>query len=136
MMKGFTQDSRRILMILHFGIPSAKYIYQSLVPQAISDSKPGRSRGCLNITRFFSRSLAMTGKTERRKWHLLYSLHFIWKSSQQKTQSLVLLCYWNLQNTQYSDILDASNELAFFLARTVIDDVLAPLNLEEIATKL
>ncbi|CAA2991692.1 programmed cell death 4 [Olea europaea subsp. europaea] len=34
------------------------------------------------------------------------------------------------------DILDASNELAFFLARAVIDDVLAPLNLEEIANRL
>ncbi|KAL0421711.1 UNVERIFIED_CONTAM: ma3 domain-containing translation regulatory factor 1 [Sesamum latifolium] len=31
------------------------------------------------------------------------------------------------------DILDASNELAFFLARAIMDDVLAPLNLEEIA---
>lgn len=34
------------------------------------------------------------------------------------------------------DILDASNELALFLARAVIDDVLAPLNLEEIRSKL
>ncbi|WOK96587.1 hypothetical protein Cni_G05294 [Canna indica] len=34
------------------------------------------------------------------------------------------------------DILDASKELALFLARAVIDDVLAPLNLEEISSKL
>ncbi|KAG6481447.1 MA3 DOMAIN-CONTAINING TRANSLATION REGULATORY FACTOR 1-like [Zingiber officinale] len=34
------------------------------------------------------------------------------------------------------DILDASNELGLFLARAVIDDVLAPLNLEEICKKL
>ncbi|THU54217.1 hypothetical protein C4D60_Mb10t22720 [Musa balbisiana] len=34
------------------------------------------------------------------------------------------------------DILDASDELALFLARAVIDDVLAPLNLEEISNKL
>ncbi|CAL9065257.1 unnamed protein product [Musa banksii] len=34
------------------------------------------------------------------------------------------------------DILDASNELALFLSRAVIDDVLAPLNLEEISNKL
>ncbi|KAL4193485.1 hypothetical protein AMTRI_Chr06g199650 [Amborella trichopoda] len=34
------------------------------------------------------------------------------------------------------DILDASNELAMFLARAVIDDTLVPLNLEEIASKL
>lgn len=34
------------------------------------------------------------------------------------------------------DILDASNELVLFLARAVIDDVLAPLNLEEINSKL
>ncbi|OAY65343.1 Programmed cell death protein 4 [Ananas comosus] len=34
------------------------------------------------------------------------------------------------------DILDASNELALFLARAVIDDVLFPLNLEEISGKL
>lgn len=30
------------------------------------------------------------------------------------------------------DIHDATNELALFLARVVVDDVLAPLNLEEI----
>ncbi|ONK77668.1 uncharacterized protein A4U43_C02F9210 [Asparagus officinalis] len=34
------------------------------------------------------------------------------------------------------DILDASNELALFIARAVIDDVLVPLNLEEITSKL
>ncbi|XP_042503192.1 MA3 DOMAIN-CONTAINING TRANSLATION REGULATORY FACTOR 1-like [Macadamia integrifolia] len=34
------------------------------------------------------------------------------------------------------DILDASNELAYFLARAVVDDVLAPLNLDEISSKL
>ncbi|KAK8923836.1 Eukaryotic translation initiation factor isoform 4G-1 [Platanthera zijinensis] len=34
------------------------------------------------------------------------------------------------------DILDASNELALFLARAVIDDVLVPLNLDEIGNKL
>ncbi|WOL04417.1 hypothetical protein Cni_G13138 [Canna indica] len=34
------------------------------------------------------------------------------------------------------DILDASNELALFLARAVIDDVLVPLSLEEISKKL
>jgi len=34
------------------------------------------------------------------------------------------------------DILDASNELALFIARAVIDDVLVPLNLEEITGKL
>ncbi|RWW12879.1 hypothetical protein GW17_00023436 [Ensete ventricosum] len=34
------------------------------------------------------------------------------------------------------DVLDASDELALFLARAVIDDVLAPLNLEEISNKL
>ncbi|KAL6856882.1 hypothetical protein ACP4OV_018264 [Aristida adscensionis] len=34
------------------------------------------------------------------------------------------------------DILDASDELGLFLARAVIDDVLAPLNLDEINSKL
>uniref|UniRef100_A0A0D9X3Y4 MI domain-containing protein n=1 Tax=Leersia perrieri TaxID=77586 RepID=A0A0D9X3Y4_9ORYZ len=34
------------------------------------------------------------------------------------------------------DILDASDELSLFLARAVIDDVLAPLNLDEISSKL
>ncbi|KAH9310627.1 hypothetical protein KI387_025662 [Taxus chinensis] len=34
------------------------------------------------------------------------------------------------------DIPDASNELALFLARAVIDDILAPLNLEEIKSQL
>eukprot|EP01018_Ginkgo_biloba_P024699 Gb_11642 [translate_table: standard] len=34
------------------------------------------------------------------------------------------------------DILDAANELALFLARAVIDDILAPLNLDEISRQL
>ncbi|KAJ1695943.1 hypothetical protein LUZ63_012641 [Rhynchospora breviuscula] len=34
------------------------------------------------------------------------------------------------------DVLDASDELSLFLARAVIDDVLAPLNLEEISNNL
>uniref|UniRef100_A0A0D6QWI4 MI domain-containing protein n=1 Tax=Araucaria cunninghamii TaxID=56994 RepID=A0A0D6QWI4_ARACU len=34
------------------------------------------------------------------------------------------------------DIPDASNELTLFLARAVIDDILAPLNLEEISSQL
>lgn len=34
------------------------------------------------------------------------------------------------------DILDASNELALFIARAVIDDVLVPLHLDEILSKL
>lgn len=34
------------------------------------------------------------------------------------------------------DVLDASDELSLFLARAVIDDVLAPLNLDEISNKL
>ena len=34
------------------------------------------------------------------------------------------------------DILDASNQLALIMAWTVIDDVLVPLNLEEITSKL
>uniref|UniRef100_A0A7N0RFE3 MI domain-containing protein n=1 Tax=Kalanchoe fedtschenkoi TaxID=63787 RepID=A0A7N0RFE3_KALFE len=34
------------------------------------------------------------------------------------------------------DVLDAPTELAYFLARAVIDDVLAPLNLDEIGAKL
>ncbi|RLM60644.1 uncharacterized protein C2845_PM14G01450 [Panicum miliaceum] len=34
------------------------------------------------------------------------------------------------------DILDAADELGLFLARAVIDDVLAPLNLDEISSKL
>jgi MA3 domain len=34
------------------------------------------------------------------------------------------------------DVLDASDELSLFLSRAVIDDVLAPLNLEEISNKL
>ncbi|KAL0357610.1 UNVERIFIED_CONTAM: ma3 domain-containing translation regulatory factor 1 [Sesamum calycinum] len=34
------------------------------------------------------------------------------------------------------DILDAPNELAYFLARAVMEDALAPLNLAEIANRL
>ncbi|KAJ6339676.1 hypothetical protein OIU77_007588 [Salix suchowensis] len=49
---------------------------------------------------------------------------------------MVSSCFLESAEDTALDILDASNELALFLARAVIDDVLVPLNLEEIGSKL
>ncbi|PRQ17124.1 putative initiation factor eIF-4 gamma, MA3 [Rosa chinensis] len=65
---------------------------------------------------------------------LLSALHIEIFSTEDIVNGFVLLLE-SAQDTEL-DILDASNELAFFLARAVIDDVLAPLNLEEIGSRL
>lgn len=65
---------------------------------------------------------------------LLSALHIEIFSTDDIVNGFVLLLE-SAEDTAL-DILDASNELAYFLARAVIDDVLAPLNLEEIASKL
>ncbi|XP_052182230.1 MA3 DOMAIN-CONTAINING TRANSLATION REGULATORY FACTOR 1-like [Diospyros lotus] len=81
-------------------------------------------------------TLAMDRKNREKEMAsvLLSALHIEIFSTEDIVNGFVLLLE-SAEDTAL-DILDASNELAFFLARAVIDDVLAPLNLEEIASKL
>ncbi|KAI3825712.1 hypothetical protein L1987_07288 [Smallanthus sonchifolius] len=65
---------------------------------------------------------------------LLSALHIEIFSTQDIVDGFTLLL--ESADDTALDILDASNELALFLARAVIDDVLAPLNLEEIGNRL
>ncbi|CAA3005824.1 programmed cell death 4 [Olea europaea subsp. europaea] len=65
---------------------------------------------------------------------LLSALHIEIFSTEDMVSGFVMLLE-SAEDTAL-DILDASNELAFFLARAVIDGVLVPLNFEEIASKL
>ncbi|KAM7275874.1 hypothetical protein ACFE04_017740 [Oxalis oulophora] len=65
---------------------------------------------------------------------LLSALHIEIFSTDDIVNGFVLLLE-SAEDTAL-DILDASNELALFLSRAVIDDVLAPLNLDEIGSKL
>lgn len=81
-------------------------------------------------------TLAMDRKNREKEMAsvLLSALHIELFSTQDIVDGFVLL----LESVSdiALDILDASNELALFLARAVIDDVLAPLNLEEILNSL
>ncbi|KAL7098304.1 hypothetical protein ACP275_09G008300 [Erythranthe tilingii] len=81
-------------------------------------------------------TLAMDRKNREKEMAsvLLSALHIEIFSTDDIVNGFVLLLE-SAEDTAL-DILDASNELAFFLARAVIDDVLAPLNLEEIAALL
>ncbi|KAI3454361.1 hypothetical protein Pfo_011024 [Paulownia fortunei] len=81
-------------------------------------------------------TLAMDRKNREKEMAsvLLSALHIEIFSTEDIVNGFVLLLE-SAEDTAL-DILDASNELAFFLARAVIDDVLAPLNLEEIASLL
>ncbi|PQQ21760.1 MA3 domain-containing protein [Prunus yedoensis var. nudiflora] len=84
-------------------------------------------------------TLAMDRKNREKEMAsvLLSALHIEIFSTEDIVNGFVLLLE-SAEDTEL-DILDASNELALFLARAVIDDVLAPLNLEEmqqVAAKL
>ncbi|KAJ4839996.1 Peptide chain release factor 1, mitochondrial, partial [Turnera subulata] len=81
-------------------------------------------------------TLAMDRKNREKEMAsvLLSALHIEIFSTDDIVNGFVLLLE-SAEDTAL-DILDASNELALFLARAVIDDVLAPLNLEEIASRL
>lgn len=81
-------------------------------------------------------TLAMDRKNREKEMAsvLLSALHIEIFSTQDIVDGFVLLLE-SAEDTAL-DILDASNELALFLARAVIDDVLAPLNLEEIGSRL
>ncbi|WKA08832.1 hypothetical protein VitviT2T_026517 [Vitis vinifera] len=81
-------------------------------------------------------TLAMDRKNREKEMAsvLLSSLHIEIFSTEDIVNGFVMLLE-SAEDTAL-DVLDASNELALFLARAVIDDVLAPLNLEEIGSKL
>lgn len=81
-------------------------------------------------------TLAMDRKNREKEMAsvLLSALHIEIFSTEDIVNGFVMLLE-SAEDTAL-DILDASNELALFLARAVIDDVLAPLNLEEISSKL
>ncbi|KAI3934157.1 hypothetical protein MKW92_043149 [Papaver armeniacum] len=81
-------------------------------------------------------TLAMDRKNREKEMAsvLLSALHTEIFSSEDIVCGFVLL-HETAEDTAL-DVLDASNELALFLARAVIDDVLIPLNLEEISSKL
>ncbi|KAF8399833.1 hypothetical protein HHK36_015705 [Tetracentron sinense] len=81
-------------------------------------------------------TLAMDRKNREKEMTsvLLSALHTEIFSTEDIVNGFVMLLE-SAEDTAL-DILDASDELALFLARAVIDDVLVPLNLEEISSKL
>ncbi|CAM8932238.1 unnamed protein product [Rhodiola kirilowii] len=81
-------------------------------------------------------TLAMDRKNREKEMAsvLLSSLSIGFLSTNDVVNGFVLLLE-SAEDTAL-DILDASTELAYFLARAVIDEVLAPLNLDEISAKL
>ncbi|KAK3005720.1 hypothetical protein RJ639_016705 [Escallonia herrerae] len=186
MVKGFSRFAES-LDDLALDIPTAKELFQSLVPQAISEgwldasffkfsSEHGEVQdkdheklrrykeevvtiiheyfhsddipelirsledlGAPELNPIFLKkliTLAMDRKNREKEMAsvLLSALHIEIFSTDDIVNGFVMLLE-SAEDTAL-DILDASNELALFLARAVIDDVLAPLNLEEIGSKL
>ncbi|KAK7350675.1 hypothetical protein VNO77_09542 [Canavalia gladiata] len=185
MVKGFSR-LEEVLDDLALDIPSAKTLFQSLVPKAISEGwldasflKPSGEIGDVVVEDekvrkykkevvtiiheyflsddipelirnledlgapdynpiFFKKliTLAMDRKNREKEMAsvLLSALHIEIFSTDDIVNGFVMLLE-SAEDTAL-DILDASNELALFLARAVIDDVLAPLNLEEIGSRL
>ncbi|XP_057970389.1 MA3 DOMAIN-CONTAINING TRANSLATION REGULATORY FACTOR 1-like [Malania oleifera] len=185
MVKGFARLAEN-LDDLALDIPSAKLLFQSLVPRAVSEGwldasvyNPASEDGEVHVdeekVRKFKEeavtiiheyflsddipelirsledlgapeynpiflkkliTLAMDRKNREKEMAsvLLSALHFELFSTDDIVTGFVMLLE-SAEDTAL-DILDASNELALFLARAVIDDVLAPLNLEEIGSKL
>ncbi|OVA20524.1 Initiation factor eIF-4 gamma [Macleaya cordata] len=186
MVKGFGRLAES-LDDLSLDIPSAKALFQSLVPKAISEGwldpsflKSSGENGEVQdedtekVRRFKEEAvtiiheyflsddipelirsledlaapeyypvflkklitLAMDRKNREKEMAsvLLSALHTEIFSTEDIVSGFVMLLE-SAEDTAL-DILDASNELALFLARAVIDDVLVPLNLEEIGSKL
>ncbi|CAA7395962.1 unnamed protein product [Spirodela intermedia] len=81
-------------------------------------------------------TLAMDRKNREKEMTsvLLSALHTELFSTEDIVNGFIMLLK-DAEDTAL-DILDASNELAFFLARAVIDDTLVPLNLVEIGGRL
>lgn len=185
MVKGFSRLAES-LDDLALDIPSAKALFQSFVPKAISEgwldaslTKPAAEDGEIQVedekVRKYKKeavtiiheyflsddipelirsledlgapeynpiflkkliTLAMDRKNREKEMAsvLLSALHIEIFSTEDIVNGFVMLLE-NAEDTAL-DILDASKELALFLARAVIDDVLAPLNLEEIGSRL
>ncbi|KAF7838219.1 programmed cell death protein 4 [Senna tora] len=185
MVKGFSRLAEG-LDDLALDIPSAKTLFQSLVPKAISEGwldasfmKPSDEDGDVQVedekvrkykeeavtiiheyflsddipelirsledigapeynSIFLKKliTLAMDRKNREKEMAsvLLSALHIEIFSTEDIVNGFVMLLE-SAEDTAL-DILDASNELALFLARAVIDDVLVPLNLEEIGSRL
>ncbi|CAN6814225.1 unnamed protein product [Brassica oleracea] len=185
MVKGFNRVAES-LDDLALDIPSARKLFDSIVPKAISggwlddsfkvnsDQDGGESsqddklrqykKNTVNIIQEYFLSddipelirsledlatpeynpvflkklitLALDKKNREKEMAsvLLSSLHMELFSTEDFINGFIMLLE-SAEDTAL-DIMDASNELALFLARAVIDDVLAPLNLEEISTKL
>lgn len=185
MVKGFSRLAEG-LDDLALDIPSAKALFQSFVPKAISEgwldasfTNPVGENGEFQVedekvrkykkeavtiiheyflsddipelirsledlgapeynSIFLKRliTLALDRKNREKEMAsvLLSALHIEIFSTDDIVNGFVMLLE-NAEDTTL-DILDASNELALFLARAVIDDVLAPLNLDEISSRL
>lgn len=186
MVKGFSRLEES-LEDLSLDIPSAKALFQSIIPIAISEGwldssyvnssnedgelknkesekmKRYKEEAVIIIHEYFLSddipelirsledlgspelnpiflkkliTLAMDRKNREKEMAsvLLSALHIEMFSTEDIVNGFVMLLE-SAEDTAL-DILDASNELALFLARAVIDDVLAPLNLEEIGSKL
>ncbi|XP_065874050.1 MA3 DOMAIN-CONTAINING TRANSLATION REGULATORY FACTOR 3-like [Euphorbia lathyris] len=185
MVKGFARLAE-ILDDLALDIPTAKALFQSFVPKAISEgwldasflkssNEDGPVQAEDKVVRKYKEeivtiiheyflsddipelirnledlgmpefnpiflkkliTLAMDRKNREKEMAsvLLSSLHIEIFSTEDIVNGFILLLE-SAEDTAL-DILDASNELALFLARAVIDDVLAPLNLEEIGSIL
>ncbi|KAF3623831.1 putative UDP-N-acetylglucosamine--peptide N-acetylglucosaminyltransferase kDa subunit-like isoform X1 [Capsicum annuum] len=186
MVKGFSRLAESI-DDLSLDIPSAKTLFQSIVPRAIAEGwldasflkasgEDGQANGpddekvkqykkkIVNIIHEYFLSddipelirsledlgapeynpiflkklitLAMDRKNKEKEMAsvLLSALHIEIFSTEDIVNGFVMLLE-SAEDTAL-DILDASNELALFVARAVIDDVLAPLNLEEITNRL
>ncbi|XP_058763328.1 MA3 DOMAIN-CONTAINING TRANSLATION REGULATORY FACTOR 1-like [Vicia villosa] len=185
MVKGFSRLAEG-LDDLALDIPSAKALFQSFVPKAISEgwldasfTNPAGENGEFQVedekvrkykkeavtiiheyflsddipelirsledlgapeynSVFLKRliTLALDRKNREKEMAsvLLSALHIEIFSTEDIVNGFVMLLE-NAEDTTL-DILDASNELALFLARAVIDDVLAPLNLDEINSRL
>ncbi|GMY15014.1 programmed cell death protein 4 [Fagus crenata] len=162
MVKGFSRLAES-LDDLALDIPSAKTLFQSLVPKAISEGwldasfakssvEDGEVPDDAKVRRFkeeavtiiheyflsddipeLIQSLVDLAEEQRKEMAsvLLSSLHSEIFSSEDIANGFLMLLE-SAEDTAL-DILDASNELALFLARAVIDDVLVPHNLEEMS---
>ncbi|CAA6659627.1 unnamed protein product [Spirodela intermedia] len=155
MAKGFLRLAEA-LDDLSLDIPSAKPTFQSLVPRAISEGwlEPSFLKSTAadtldvdvdvdvdvddkKLRRYKEEAVAIIHEKNREKEMtsvLLSALHTELFSTEDIVNGFIMLLK-DAEDTAL-DILDASNELAFFLARAVIDDTLVPLNLVEIGGRL
>ncbi|MBA0644156.1 hypothetical protein Goklo_028360 [Gossypium klotzschianum] len=137
MVKGFAREDKKldrykkeIVTIIH------EYFLSDDIPELIRSLE---DLGLPEYNPIFLKkliTLAMDRKNREKEMAsvLLSALHIEIFSTEDIANGFVMLLE-SAEDTAL-DILDASNELALFLARAVIDDVLVPLNLEEITSKL